>query len=306
MKKVGDGLKQLALNISQCADDIRELVEKRKKSGGENGLEIDLSKLNSLPGGFVEMSKVFNFYILEWTRRYKYLLSEYIRASLSGEDSGKYEQTARKIEKKITRLCGEKGVLREKVNSVKMMDAFDKFSSLYKIFISTDRHKRTGTDGAEYPTSENNYTIFSFRITSDNKNQLSLLDAAVKEAVLGDIVRYYDELKHTRYVQVAADLYQLNKGKNPLGFKGVPQIEEINNTTDIVVQVCVEDATALNLDIRFYPKRAADARYHSWTEMAEYSELSLTDYGFSLISEPSVIAQNLFKETKTQPKDTDK
>lgn len=71
-KTVKKSFEQLGKNVLACINDMEKIKSVSEK------IKFDKIKAVKFPEGFIELAKVFNFYIQEWIKRYMVLKSEMI------------------------------------------------------------------------------------------------------------------------------------------------------------------------------------------------------------------------------------
>lgn len=95
--------------------------------------------IKNLPDDFEEMSKVFNFYLLEWINKLIHFKSSYLYSIVTnGSDKNELERISsnvKNIHDKIKSLCGQ---TKFKPNEILNMNFVDKFKRMYSVLVSTD------------------------------------------------------------------------------------------------------------------------------------------------------------------------
>ena len=89
-------------NVQECVDNLIRIRGVQDK--------FNFRKMKSFPDDFQELSKVFDFYILEWTNRLMHLKSSYLYEIAMGNDEGSDEierivDQSEKIRQKLLSLC---------------------------------------------------------------------------------------------------------------------------------------------------------------------------------------------------------
>lgn len=241
---VKDKFEQLGENVQFCIDSLNQIENVKTK------INFKPENAKNFPDGFEELAKVFNFFVLEWVRKFMFLSSNYIYLKLDKkeEEAKKQISIATKIKEKFKKLCGDDGRLM-------FSDEFTKFREIYKLFISTDDFlpgKNQNTDGdvdQNQDEIDKKYTLFTFE---DSESA----DKDFKNNIIDKIDSYYKK-KGCRYIEIGDDVYLIggnsNTTENPLKLKNLQNFKSLKQRKDVGVKVVVsvKDASKLHLTMYF-------------------------------------------------------
>lgn len=114
---VNKQFKRIHDNVVGCINELMKIDGIQK--------QFKFKEIQEFPRDFDELAKVFNFYILEWQNKLRFLKSEYFYMTLAGikQDNVKVvENQIKYVQDKIERLAGTKDA-----ESISHMSSFEKF-----------------------------------------------------------------------------------------------------------------------------------------------------------------------------------
>ena len=174
-------------NIEECIGNLMKIRGIQDK--------FKFRPIRSLPDDFEELSKVFNFYILEWTKRLIHLKSSYLYEIAAGNDN--FDENADRIisqveliRKKFLTLCNQTKI---ELGEIVDMDFVQKFKLMYARLVSSDRMK--------LDDDRNTQNLFSLTIDGNRPDSKKFLDM---------IEEYYGVLKNCRYIEIDEDLFKFS------------------------------------------------------------------------------------------------
>ena len=222
--EISESFYKFSKKIKELVSELNDISEIRDK--------LNIEDIEELPRDFSKISRVFNFYMMEWLSKYAVLCSTLIYNLLLGssdETIDEYKKKIERIESKLSILIG--GKLNEKnLRNIVNLDSTIKFKRIYNLLIDKNFED---TNKDDITTAEKKDT-FLFNIKGVHYDD-----------ILNFILTYYRDDKKCEYIEIGKDVFMLSDN-NPLGLNNCRKFEDVfvnNNNAkfDIVVTTDIED-----------------------------------------------------------------
>lgn len=253
---------ELGANVQKCIDSMKDIPNVKRR------LKFDERRAKMFPEGFIELAKVFNFYIQEWISHYMTLKSQLLfrlasSSSPSGADIEGIVAEIDEINSKVGRILAK-----SKKKNLQSLDEFDKFKYMYQMFISSDR----ALAKKESDVDSHKYRLFTWDSrTRDPQGE----SERVRKEVIDNILKYYVDVKKCEYMEIESDVYRISDGvadferlETPCGGRIGEHIHGLDEFMASQVEVAVEvkDAHTLKLSVVFFKPETEEKP--SFEEMA--------------------------------------